>query len=224
MPFVHSFEIDSPLTIAPITVTVEYEWKPTSCDQCKVFGHSCKLPTPPIPEDKDNLPTAPNTITTVYQPITTIIPPQTSPAPEPTPPVHNPDLHCNPSSPKLPTPVPQTHSITPQPQVQPLPLPTINIAIPTDMEDCDSSQDSGNEPLDIQPHHINTLHATICLESKMDSLRSTSESSFVGKDISAEASTSAIPTNADPMQSPVPSPTTTRKKKGGRKKKEARGH
>ena len=92
------------------------------------------------------------------------------------------------------------------------------------MEDCDSSQESGNEHLGIQHHHINALHANICFESKMDSLRSTSESSFAGKEVSAEASTSVIPPNAGPVQSPIPSPTTTRKKKGGRKKKEARGH
>ena len=27
----------------PITVEVVYEWKPTRCHTCKVFGHSCKL-------------------------------------------------------------------------------------------------------------------------------------------------------------------------------------
>jgi len=92
------------------------------------------------------------------------------------------------------------------------------------MEDCDSSQDSGNEHLGIQHHHLNTLHANICFESKMDSLRSTSESSLAGPDTSTKASTSGTPPDADPVQSPIPSPTTTRKKKGGRKKKEARGH
>nr|TKR98217.1 hypothetical protein D5086_0000205770 [Populus alba] len=46
LPFVHNFEIESHLSPTPITVTVEYEWKPTSCEKCKVFGHSCsKLPT-----------------------------------------------------------------------------------------------------------------------------------------------------------------------------------
>ncbi|KAJ6885169.1 hypothetical protein NC652_032002 [Populus alba x Populus x berolinensis] len=74
---------------------------------------------------------------------------------------------------------------------------------------------------------FNTIISAHCMqiyvfESKMDSLRSTSESSFAGKEISDVASTSF--TNADPVQSPVPSPTTTKKKKGGRKKKEARGH
>ena len=40
-PFIREFEIDSPLSTDPITVTVDYEWKPTCCDKCKVFGHSC---------------------------------------------------------------------------------------------------------------------------------------------------------------------------------------
>nr|TKS04165.1 hypothetical protein D5086_0000143660 [Populus alba] len=44
-------EIESPLSTAPITVTVEYEWKPQSCDKCKVFGHNCYKP-PPIVLDK----------------------------------------------------------------------------------------------------------------------------------------------------------------------------
>lgn len=51
LPFIHSFEIESPLSTAPITVTVEYEWKPQSCEKCKVFGHNCYKP-PPIVLDK----------------------------------------------------------------------------------------------------------------------------------------------------------------------------
>ena len=41
LSYVHEFEIDSPLSADPITVTVDYEWKPSRCDKCKVFGHSC---------------------------------------------------------------------------------------------------------------------------------------------------------------------------------------
>jgi hypothetical protein len=225
LPFVHGFEIDSPLSIAPITVTVDYEWKPPSCDLCKVFGHSCQTTKPPIAEDKGNPLTTPPTIETSNQPITPIIPPQPAPIPEQThlvPRLKSP--HCTPPSPKLPPPVAQKLSPPPQQQAKPLLLPTTDLAAPTDMEDCDSSQEFGNEHLGIQHHHINALHANICFESKMDSLCSTSESSFADKEVSAEASTSVIPPNAGPVQSPIPSPTTTRKKKGGRKKKEARGH
>uniref|UniRef100_A0A6N2N7Y2 DUF4283 domain-containing protein n=1 Tax=Salix viminalis TaxID=40686 RepID=A0A6N2N7Y2_SALVM len=42
LPPVHSFKVASSLTEEPITVDVVYEWKPTRCSQCKVFGHSCK--------------------------------------------------------------------------------------------------------------------------------------------------------------------------------------
>jgi hypothetical protein len=56
LPFIHSFEIESPLSTAPITVTVEYEWKPPSCDKCKVFGHSCsKLPPTASDKGKDSV-------------------------------------------------------------------------------------------------------------------------------------------------------------------------
>jgi hypothetical protein len=41
LPFVHNFKIDCPLSSEPITITVDYEWKPTHCEKCKVFDHSC---------------------------------------------------------------------------------------------------------------------------------------------------------------------------------------
>jgi len=47
LPFVREFDIDSPLSVDPITVTVDYEWKPFRCDKYKVFGHSCS----PIPAE-----------------------------------------------------------------------------------------------------------------------------------------------------------------------------
>ncbi|KAG6746525.1 hypothetical protein POTOM_051066 [Populus tomentosa] len=108
---------------------------------------------------------------------------------------------------------------SPQPQATPLPDPNILPANPKEIDDCDSSQDSGNEFLDLQHHHLTTMHASLCLESKMDSLRTVSANSSAAQDVSAEASSSFNPPT---IQSPSPSPTTVRKKKG-RKKKEARG-
>ncbi|KAJ6863782.1 hypothetical protein NC652_040355 [Populus alba x Populus x berolinensis] len=107
---------------------------------------------------------------------------------------------------------------SPQPQAKPPPDPIILSADPKDIDDCDSSQDSGNELLDLQHHHLTNMHASICLENKMDSLRTISANSSAAQEVSAEAS-SSTPQN---IQSPSPSPTTIRKKKG-RKKKEARG-
>jgi hypothetical protein len=98
-------------------------------------------------------------------------------------------------------------------------VPIIEPAIPTNMEDCDSSQDSGNELLGLQHHHFNALHANICLESKMDALHTPSETSSIDKEVSAEASTSSIPPNDNPVQSPPPSSTTIRKKKGAGKRR-----
>ncbi|KAJ6333870.1 hypothetical protein OIU78_010887 [Salix suchowensis] len=40
---VHSFQVASSPTEDPVTVEVEYEWKPARCAICKVFGHSCKV-------------------------------------------------------------------------------------------------------------------------------------------------------------------------------------
>jgi hypothetical protein len=56
LPFIHSFEIESPLSTAPISVTVEYEWKPQNCDKCKVFGHTCsKLPPTALDKGKSHV-------------------------------------------------------------------------------------------------------------------------------------------------------------------------
>jgi len=254
LPFVHSFEIDSPLSIAPITVTVEYEWKPQRCDKCKVFGHSCVVPLPTAKEQATAIdaPTIPSSQQEPAQPIPTAIvspiPDTLAPHSEPT---HTPTPHANtPTNPSTSTkhaqqpeitnshaiaftnpststqiaPILQTNVDQALPTPKPLFLvPLAESAVPTAIEDCDSSQDSGNEPLGFQHHHVSDLHAPICLESKMDSLRTTSSTSSAAQEDSAEASTSFIhPANCH-VQSPPPTPTTVKKKKGGRKKKEARG-
>ncbi|KAJ6405510.1 hypothetical protein OIU84_013469 [Salix udensis] len=41
LPFVHQFEIESPLTEEPQLVKVEYEWKPPRCERCQCYGHNC---------------------------------------------------------------------------------------------------------------------------------------------------------------------------------------
>ena len=42
VPLIYQFQVASSLTEVPITVDVIYEWKPSRCDTCKVFGHSCR--------------------------------------------------------------------------------------------------------------------------------------------------------------------------------------
>ncbi|KAB5534530.1 hypothetical protein DKX38_017616 [Salix brachista] len=42
-PFVHNFDIITPLSTEPQHIEVEYEWKPTRCASCNLFGHSCKM-------------------------------------------------------------------------------------------------------------------------------------------------------------------------------------
>ncbi|KAJ6940680.1 hypothetical protein NC651_006725 [Populus alba x Populus x berolinensis] len=261
LPFVHSFDIESPLSTTPIIVIVEYEWKPQRCEQCKVFDHSCVVSLP-----------------TTKEPVVATDIPATTPIPTPLP--HNPGQvvppaipptipyiiapHTNPALPHTNLPNTNTstspststkHAIPPEtatssqaiatpnpsanalllpklipnsdqvfPAIKPLlSMPPVEPTSPADIEDCDSSQDSGNELLGLQHHHVTGLHATICLESKMDSLRTTSATFSADQGDSNEASTSFIHPAESQVQSPPPTPATVKKKKGGRKKKEARG-
>ncbi|KAJ6724566.1 GLYCINE-RICH CELL WALL STRUCTURAL PROTEIN 1.8-LIKE [Salix viminalis] len=42
LPFIHHFEVESPLTEEPVKVTMEHEWKPARCETCRSFGHNCR--------------------------------------------------------------------------------------------------------------------------------------------------------------------------------------
>ncbi|KAB5552757.1 hypothetical protein DKX38_010068 [Salix brachista] len=50
LPFIHHFEVESPLTQEPEKVNVEYKWKPSCCEVCQSFGHKCVMqePTPVV--------------------------------------------------------------------------------------------------------------------------------------------------------------------------------
>ena len=252
--FVHSFDINSPLSTTPITVTVEYEWKPPRCEKCKVFSHSCVVlvtdtvkatadptTTAPQTEPSQHLPVAVYTVPSTkdalhLEPANTLInheiastKPSTSTktAQQPeltllktiTPP--NPSTNAK-TAPTLIKPVEQAH-LTSHPTPKPhFFVPLLEPAIPTNIEDCDSSQDSGNELLGLQNHHFNGLHATLCLESKMDSIRTSSATSLAAHEVSAKASTSSVHPTNNHIHSPPPTQTTVKKKKGLRKKKKAR--
>ncbi|KAJ6697292.1 hypothetical protein OIU85_003643 [Salix viminalis] len=57
-PFVHNFELEIPQSSDTVKVDVEYEWKPSRCKTCKVYGHCCKE-VEPQPEAIDGInPTA----------------------------------------------------------------------------------------------------------------------------------------------------------------------
>uniref|UniRef100_A0A6N2M7G0 DUF4283 domain-containing protein n=1 Tax=Salix viminalis TaxID=40686 RepID=A0A6N2M7G0_SALVM len=43
LPLINQFQVVSQLSEEPITVDVSYEWKPSRCAKCMVFGHSCKV-------------------------------------------------------------------------------------------------------------------------------------------------------------------------------------
>ncbi|KAJ6719967.1 ZINC KNUCKLE CX2CX4HX4C-RELATED [Salix viminalis] len=42
VPLINHFQVVSHLSEDPITVDVSYEWKPSRCAKCLVFGHACK--------------------------------------------------------------------------------------------------------------------------------------------------------------------------------------
>ncbi|KAJ6714928.1 GLYCINE-RICH CELL WALL STRUCTURAL PROTEIN 1.8-LIKE [Salix viminalis] len=52
LPFVHKFEVESPITEEPQLVRVEYEWKPPRCMKCHSFGHNYSPQTEHIPTNK----------------------------------------------------------------------------------------------------------------------------------------------------------------------------
>jgi hypothetical protein len=75
LPFIHQFEIESSLSADPILIQVEYEWKPSRCDKCNLFGHVCtteKSTTKILGNISDGIPTVTvtnsktNDETTVY--------------------------------------------------------------------------------------------------------------------------------------------------------------
>ncbi|KAG6746524.1 hypothetical protein POTOM_051065 [Populus tomentosa] len=238
LPFVHSFEIDCPLSSEPIKITVDYEWKPTHCEKCKVFGHSCPSPTvptiPSIPTSTNNLTAkspprldAPATTTLSSPPVNpqqyTAIIQDIIPSPSPVSPHPLPStmqLALNPPTPATES-IPADHTPL-QPPTNALSITDTIIPLLPIMEVCDSSNDSGTDCHNFDSHHITVLNTTACIESKMDSLRTISESSSATIETTADTPPALLPSAF--AQSPSPSPTTVRKKKGGRKKKEARGH
>ncbi|KAB5514313.1 hypothetical protein DKX38_028219 [Salix brachista] len=52
LPFVHHFKVESPLTENPLKVSVEYEWKPSRCESCRSFGHSCPTKEDAVPNNR----------------------------------------------------------------------------------------------------------------------------------------------------------------------------
>lgn len=42
LPMVHVFHLQCRLSIKLIIVTIDYEWKPATCEIYEVFGHLCK--------------------------------------------------------------------------------------------------------------------------------------------------------------------------------------
>jgi hypothetical protein len=214
LPYVHKFEIDSPLTSEPITVKVDYEWKPSRCEKCLIFGHSCPItPTPLL--NKGKLPAT----TPIPKPNTTLTPikPPTDPSTSAQPPSIEVPIPI--PIPALPQSIPNSTTnlppagadmvVAPRP---PTPIPTLNAPIslpnpndnpisddpkPLDEGSIDANPNSDDsKPLDEgstghRIQHPTFLDTTNCLVSKMDSLQSTSEASSAIEASTAETSTAS---------------------------------
>ncbi|KAJ6861930.1 hypothetical protein NC652_038914 [Populus alba x Populus x berolinensis] len=237
LPFIHTFDIDCPLSAEPITVTVEYEWKPSRCGTCNVFGHSCPAPSIPNPTispaatDQPS-PYLPNQPTTLIPPAIATTDPADQPNTLPAENICTPTtksfpltttIPVQPLSPQSlpflspPPPFPQITIYPLQPQINPDPMHNPRVLD----DDSESSQAGDNENSAFEHHHL-TTHA--CVESKMDSLRTISDTSSTAIEILGGPSPTSAPHTTIVTQSPSPSPKTVRKKKGGRKRKEAKGH
>jgi len=242
LPYIHGFDIDSPLSSEPIAIKVEYEWKPTRCAKCSVFGHSCPLisapaPAPdpvitvpvqdkgktiaidPLPLNTDSNPSSSNPVVPTTNTLT--VPITTNPSlpilhKDTVPAPLNPDTVLNPIQNIAPASLPPATPSTSQPP----PTPTIEHA--NDLLNKTHKEPSPQVDASIEFHHSPALDTIECMESKMDSLKSHSDA-FSAVEVSAENSTASIPPNDSHADSPVPSPKTNKKKKGGRKRKEAKG-
>nr|TKS06524.1 hypothetical protein D5086_0000121620 [Populus alba] len=222
LPFVHSFDIDCPLSSEPIKITVDYEWKPTHCEKCKVFGHSC--PSPPVPTIP-SIPISTNNFTAKSPPrleapeaTTTLSSPPVNPQQYPAI-IHDPIPSPSPVSPHpLPSiiqptsrpPTPATKSIPAehtslQPPTNALSITDTIIPILSVMEVCDSSNDSGTDCHNFDSHHITVLNTIACIESKMDSLRTISESSSATIETTADTPPALLP-SASALSNPLPLP------------------
>jgi hypothetical protein len=249
LPFMHHYEIDSPLSSDPIPIAVEYEWKPSRCDRCKIFGHSCSTEPAPLPKEKSQ---------THKPPIQS----QTPPPQQGTPIAIHTQVQPSPGSLAATFPkARQTHELTPTPpqpmttqppvntthqnsNIQPTTnhaiIPHTDIQAPHDIppippkpalsqsqkvaqlsatENHIIAQDSGTVLPDPETSYLSGFNPITCIESKMDSLRNLSASSSAAKEDYAETSTTSI---SSPEHHDI-SPPLVRKKKGGKKRKEARG-
>ncbi|KAG6783515.1 hypothetical protein POTOM_012964 [Populus tomentosa] len=208
LPYVQNFEIDSPLSAEPITVTVDYEWKPSRCGKCRNLHHkqtpihpSLYRKTPPLTSADPSssnvpLPTIP-CITTHIAITTTTDPPSPSLPSSLT-------THCPPPS-LDPQPIPNTIPIPSPANPSPITLPVVPHAQP-DLHIPGNEADTFHPTM---PHVV--LDTAPYQESKMASLSTTSESSQTATTATTETFSNFI---ANDDASPSSSPKTVRKKKG----------
>ncbi|KAJ6321112.1 hypothetical protein OIU78_016338 [Salix suchowensis] len=226
-PITHKFEVDYPLSSDPITVEVDYEWKPSRCSKCKYFGHSCHgqhdrnetggeepkqatLQGVATPEDTQSLGEKVGTDQT---------------AQNPNPPVatsDNPIKKPKPKQPQTVKPIPVTTSATSHYQNNPAPPVPSHPPKPKNQQKKQTTQrDKGEGGYVIAQGETLGLEILfqeqICTVSRMVS----PSCSIADQDIpSTLASSQSSPATSN---SPTKIAPTVRKKKSGRKRREAKG-
>nr|TKS04410.1 hypothetical protein D5086_0000141350 [Populus alba] len=248
LPFVQEFDIDSPLSVDPITVTVDYEWKPARCDKCMVFGHSCSstaeikqqpkpdkgkgiadapVPSPPNPNDQAQTGTT-TSLTTSHNPSSSA-PPVAHPATQdkgkgiiPSA-VSQPDPTSANPHPHLNT---SPNPVCPQPNPQPPHTSTLKTIAPIFPADpnvfCQDAIADTVPALCINAndarHQVPNLMDNAPCQESKMDSLGT-QSDSTNVDMATIADTSSTSITVHDA-SPSSSPKTTKKKKGGRRRKE----
>ncbi|KAJ6392524.1 hypothetical protein OIU84_029086 [Salix udensis] len=240
MPYVQQFEIECPLSENPIQIGIEYEWKPSRCEKCKVYGHSCPQPKVPVvqhPVQQDH-PLQTNWLRVSTDEHTQI---HSFQAPIPFNPISIPQ---NTPASTSHTPPPTDH---PTQTIEPLHHPILNSPLPGHLDHnnqlAKSAKEKGHSDQDIQVTTV--LPATPHQEGQYCLQRQTDVSPDLAN-VSPRPSHSSPPTNGPSHTSPqiqptqmghidppaqlanpptttgllnqqTPSPKTVKKKRGGRK-------
>jgi len=186
LPLIHQFEIETPLSVEPILIQVEYEWKPPRCGKCCLFGHVC----PPVPslaptvkgkeicEPTISMPIPPAAVNTPRE--NTVIAPQV--VTDTLPPVSNAHALKIPVSKVMVQHLPSTASTSngdiaqPQEEASLLHIiPYANPILATAWNDeCGSDQESTHDPQHLEDcQHLLTGFSN-CMENRMASLTSNS--------------------------------------------------
>ncbi|KAJ6925334.1 hypothetical protein NC651_009872 [Populus alba x Populus x berolinensis] len=181
LPLIHQFEIDIPLSVDPILIRVEYEWKPPRCGKCCLFGHVCPPEPPVAPTDKGKemheiTKVTPITPASASSPNESsdralqVVPPLTS---------HGHEVNSNDMMQKQTLPASSSNGDSDKPQEVASLLhiiPYANPILATEWHDeCSSDQESVHDPILLEESQHLLTGFPKCMENRMASLTSSSK-------------------------------------------------